>query len=125
MFSDEIITLMTIKEVGKFIQKPISCPNDITDDHIGYLCDSLVRRGYLAMNRLAGYQLPSKGRNVILREAIQLVACGDERRAKDRMKRLEWLYDEISQQVDNFIRSTAPCYRCEPADRIKLSTGGI
>ena len=42
MFTDEMVTLMVIEEVGKLTKKPISCPEDITDKHIGYLCDSLV-----------------------------------------------------------------------------------
>ena len=100
-FTDEMITLMTIEEVGKLTKKPTSRPTDITDNHIGYLCNSLVRRGYLAANSLAGYQLTSKGWNAILREGILLVACGDEAWVKDRMEKLEWLYAEISQQIDD------------------------
>ena len=99
MFSDEIITLMTIEEVGKPTKKPTSCPKDIPDNHIGYLCDSLVRRGYISVNNPGGYQLTSKGRNTVLREAILLVACGDEAWSKDGMERLEWLYAEISQRI--------------------------
>jgi len=95
---------MTIEEVHKLTKRPTSRPKDITDNHIGNLHDSLVRCGCLAVNSLGGYQLTSKGWNVILREAILLVACGDEAWAKDRMERLEQLYDEISQQVDNHSR---------------------
>lgn len=101
MSTNELITLMTIDEVGKLTQRPTSSPEDITDNHIGYLRDSLVRRGYLAANSPGGYQLTSKGWNVILWEAILLVTCGDEAWVKDRMERLEQLYDEISQQVDS------------------------
>ena len=101
MFAYEVITLMTIEEVEKLTKKPTSRPRDITDNHIGYLCDSLVRRDYLAADSPGGYQLTSKGWNAILREAILLVACGDEAWAKDRMERLERIYAEISQQIDN------------------------
>ena len=101
MFTDEVVTLMTIEEVGKVTKKPTRCPRDITDNHTGYLCDSLVRRGYLAANSPGGYRLTSKGWNAILREAILLVACGDEMWVKDRMEKLEWLYAEISQQIDD------------------------
>ncbi len=104
MVTDELITLITIEEVGKLTKRPTNCPREITYDHINYICDALVSRGYLAENRLVGYQLTSKGKDAILGEAILLVACGDEAWVKYRMGRLEQVYGEISQQVDNFIR---------------------
>lgn len=104
MLTEEVITLITIEEVGKLTKKPTACPKDITYSHIDYLCGSLVRRGHLVGNSRGEYQLTSKGRNAILWEAILLVACGDEAWVKDRMERLERLYDRISQQVDDFIR---------------------
>ena len=104
MFTNELITLMAIEEVGKITKKPTSRPKNITDNHIGYLRDSLVRHGVLAANSLGEYQLTSKGWNVILWEAILLVACGDEAWVKDRIERLEQLYDEISRQADNIRR---------------------
>ena len=99
MFNDEVVTLMTIQEMNKPTKQQTRRPKNITDDHIGYLSDSLVRRGYIAANNLGEYQLTSKGWNAILREATLLVACGDETWAKDRMERSEWLYTEISQHI--------------------------
>jgi len=99
-----MITLMTIKAVGKLAEKPTSRSQDITDNHIGYLCGSLVREGYLTTNSPEGYQLSSKGWNAILREAILLVACGDSAWVKDRMERLVRKYAEINQHIDNLKR---------------------
>ncbi len=110
MFTDEVVVLMAIDEAGESIKKPKSVPKSITGSHIGYLCNSLVRHGYLAVHSLAKHKLTSKGRDAILREAVLLVNCGDRVRAKDRMQRLEWLYDEISQHIDNFGEKSVKIY---------------
>ncbi len=104
MFTDEMITLMTIEEVGKSAEKPTSHLQDITENHIGYLCSSLVRRGCLTANSLGGYRLTSKGWNAILREATLLVACGNGAWVKDRMERLVRKYAEINQHIGNLKR---------------------
>ena len=105
MLTDEVITLIAIGEAGKFIKRHIKYPREITYDRINYIGNGLVSRGHLVTNNLGGYQLTSKGRNAILGEAIQIVACKDEAWVQYRMERLEQLYDEISEQVDKFIRN--------------------
>ncbi len=104
MLNDEVITLIAIGEARKLTERHINHSKEITYDRINHVGNGLVSRGHLVANSLGGYQLTSKGWNTILREAIQLVACEDEAWVKYRMERLEQLYDEISQQVDNFIR---------------------
>ncbi len=104
MLTDELTTLIIIEEVGKLTKRPTSCPREITYDRINYICDRLISRGYLAENKLVGYQLTSRGKDAILWKAIRLVTCEDEGCVKYRMERLEQLYDEISHQVDNFSR---------------------
>lgn len=99
MFTDEVVTLMTIEEAGKLTKNPASRSRNITNDDIGCLCDSLVRRGHLATNSLGEYQLTLKGCNTILQEAILLVACADQGWAKDRMEKLEQLHTEIDRQI--------------------------
>ena len=101
MFADEILILMTIEEAGELTEKPTNHPKDITDNHIGYLYDSLVRHGYLTANSQGGYHLTWQGRNAILREVVILLACEDETWVKDRVERLEQLYDEVRQQIDS------------------------
>lgn len=100
VFSQEIITLMTIEQMERLARKPTRYLNHITDSHIDYLYNSLVKRGYLVANNPEVYQLTARGWNAILREAVLLVACEDEVQAKDRIKKLEGLYAEISQQLD-------------------------
>ncbi len=102
MFTDEMIISMAIEEAGELVTYPINHPKEIKGNHIGYLCDSLVRHGYLTANSLKGYQLTPKGREAILWEAMLLVRCKDKARAKSRMEGLERIYTEISQQIDEF-----------------------
>ena len=100
MFSTEMVVLMAIAAPGDSHSKVLTRV-DVTGEYIGDLCDLLVRRGYLEENGSRGYQCTAKGRNAILWEAILLVTCSDEARAKGRMERLEWVYGEISQQLDS------------------------
>lgn len=101
MFTDEVVILMAIEEAGESAQKPKRRPKSITGSHISYLCDSLVRHGYLAADSGGGRKLSSKGWDTILMEAILLVSCVDEARVKDRMQRLALLSNEINQHIDN------------------------
>lgn len=103
MFTDELVILMAIEEAGESAQKPKRRPKSITGSHIGYLCDSLVRHGYLATDSGGGHKLTSKGWDAILMEAILLVSGVDEARMKDRMQRVALLSSWITQHIDNLI----------------------
>ena len=65
MFPNEMVILLDIaknKESGKQL---VNRPMDVISAYIGYLCDSLVRRGYIKGNRTKGYQLTSMGRGAL------------------------------------------------------------
>ena len=97
MFTDEVVVLMAIEEARESAKKPKS----ITGSHIGYLCNLLVRRGYLTANSPAEPKLTWKGWDAILKEAILFINCVDRARAKDRAQSLEWLYNKIGQNIDD------------------------
>jgi len=103
MFPSEMIILMAIavnKDAGK---KLLNRPMDVTGEYIGYLYDSLVRRGYLKKDSSRAYQLTSKGR-----EALFELLCENKTRIKDMIKRLQQLGIEINQEqeqeIDKFER---------------------
>jgi len=65
MFPSEMVILADIarnKDSGKQL---INRPIDVINEYIYYLCDSLVRRGYIKGNRIKGYQLTSMGRRTL------------------------------------------------------------
>ena len=65
MFPSETVILTDIarnKDSGKQL---VNRPMDIISEYISYLCDSLVRRGYIKGNRTKGYQLTSMGRGAL------------------------------------------------------------
>ena len=94
MFPSEMVILMAIAVARDSGKKLLTQPMDVTGEYIGYLCNSLARRGYLKENSSRGYQLTSKGGETIfefLRE--------NKIRVKDTIKTLEQLGIEISQEV--------------------------
>jgi len=91
MFPSEMVILMDIaknKESGKQL---VNRPMDIINEYIGYLCDSLVRRGYIKGNRTKGYQLTSMGREILR------VQGKNETRVKETKSQSDW--DRISSGV--------------------------
>ncbi len=99
MFPSEMVILMAIavdKDDGK---KLLTRPMDVAGEYIGYLYDSLVRRGYIKSGRLRGYQLTSKGTEVLLEFLHE-----NEARAKDTIKRLQQLGIESSQKMDRLVK---------------------
>ena len=65
MLSGEIIVLMAIAESGELGKKLVKSPTDVIGEYIGYLYNSLVKRGYLTGNSSAGYQFTTKGRDAL------------------------------------------------------------
>ena len=91
MFPSEMVILMAIAVARDSSKKLLTRPMDVTGEYIGYLNDSLVRRGYLKENSSRGYRLTSKGRETLfefLRE--------NKTRVKDAIKTLQQLGNEIS-----------------------------
>ena len=95
MFPSETIILMDIarnKDSGKQL---INRPMDVINEYICYLCDSLVRRGYIKGNRTKGYQLTSMGRGILR------VRAKNEARVKETKK--------PRQLVSSMVRSWVKC----------------
>ncbi len=94
MFPSEMVILMAIAGAGDFGKKLLTRPMDVTGEYIGYLYDSLVRRGYLVGNSSRGYQLTSKGS-----EALFEFLHANKTRIKDTTRTLQQLGIEISQEI--------------------------
>ena len=95
MFPSEMVILMAIavsKGAGKRL---LTRPGDVAGEYIGYLYNSLVRRGYIKGGSLRGYRLTSMGK-----EALSEFLHENETRAKDTMRRLQQLGIECGQKMD-------------------------
>ena len=97
MFPAEVVILMALV-ISKDTGKTLTHRMDITGEYIGYLYDSLVRRGYLRGNRSIGYQLTLMGRGTLVKFLHK-----NGNRAEDIIKRLQQLDIEIGQQVERKI----------------------
>ena len=95
MFPSEMVILMAIAVARDSGKKLLTRPMDVTGEYIGYLYDSLVRRGYLKENGPAEYQLTSKGR-----EALFGFLQKNKTRIKDTINTLQQLGIEIGQEKD-------------------------
>ena len=94
MFPSEMVILMAIagtRDHGRTLQ---TRPMDVTGEYIGYLYDSLVKRGYLMGNSSRGYQLTSKGR-----ESLFEFLHNNKTRVKDAIETLRQLQIEISGEI--------------------------
>ena len=95
MFPGEMIILMAIavtKDAGKRL---LTRPMDVTGEYIGYLYNSLVRRGYLTESSSGKYQLTLKGR-----EALGEFLRENKTRVKDAIKTLQQLDIEVNKEID-------------------------
>lgn len=95
MFPSEMAILMDIardQDSGKWL---INRPMDVISEYIGYLCDSLVRRGYITGNKTKGYQLTSMGRGTLTEFVRQNQAT-----ARDIIRRLGQLNIEYGQKLN-------------------------
>ena len=95
MFPSEMVILMTIVMAEGSSKKLITRPMDVTGEYIGYLCNSMVRRGYLGRNSSTGYQLTSKGRQSLLKFIQE-----NKNRVSDTVKMLHQLGIEDSQAIE-------------------------
>ena len=96
MFPSEMAILMAIAVTRDSGKKLLTRPMDVVGEYVGYLCDSLVSRGYLRRNGSREYQLTSKGR-----EALVEFLYANKTRVKDAMKTLQQLGIEGDLDVDN------------------------
>ena len=99
MFPSEMTILMAIAVTRDAGKKLLTRPMDVVGEYIGYLCDSLVRRGYLKRNGSREYQLTLQGK-----EALFEFLYKNKARVKDMIRTLQLLGIEINQEVGNLER---------------------
>jgi len=91
---------MTIAVASDSGKKLLTRPMDVTGEYIGYLYESLVRRGFLKKKGARGYELTSKGREALLEFLL-------ENRTgiiKDTIKTLQQLGFEYGQKIDGLVK---------------------
>jgi len=93
MFPSEMTILMAIAMNKGSSKKLLNRPMDVTGEYIGYLYDSLVKRGFIRKNGLNGYRLTSMGKETLL-EFLHKNGI----KAIDMIKRLQLLGIEIGQK---------------------------
>ena len=93
MFPAEMVILMAIAATRDGGKELITRPTDVIGEYIGYLYDSLVRRGYIKGNSSRGYQLTSKGSDV-----LSEFLCENKTRVKETIIRLQQIGIKISQE---------------------------
>ena len=95
MFPSEVAILMAIVSTGDSSKKLLSRPMDVVGEYIGYLCDSLVKRGYLKRDGSREYQVTPQGRAALLEFFYE-----NQNKVKDAIETLQQLGIEINQRVD-------------------------
>ncbi len=95
MFPTELVILMAIAETRNISQESLTRPTDIPGEYIGYLYNSLVRRGYIRRNNSRGYQLTDNGR-----ESLFEFVRGSRKRCGGAVKTLQRLGIDIGQEMD-------------------------
>jgi predicted transcriptional regulator len=94
MFPSEMVILMAIAVAREPDKKLLSRPMDVTGEYIGYLCSSLVKRGFLKENRPKGYQLTAKG----MKTVFEFLSRNKDK-AEDAKKMLRQLGIEIGREI--------------------------
>ena len=96
MFPSEMAILMAIASTRDSGKKLLTRPMDVVGEYIGYLCDSLVSRGYLKRNGSREYRLTTQGR-----ESLFEFLYENKTSVKDTIKALQQLGIEVNQEVAN------------------------
>ena len=91
MFPSEMVILMAIAATRDAGKKLLARPMDVIGEYVGYLCDSLINRGYLKRDNPREYQLTTKGR-----EALSEFLYENQTKVKDAIKTLQQLGIEIN-----------------------------
>ncbi len=99
MFPSEMVILMAILITRDSGKKLLTRPMDVVGEYIGYLCDSLVKRGYLKRGGSTEYQLTPEGRENLCEFMYE-----NETEVKDAIKTLKQLGIEINQRADTLER---------------------
>ena len=95
MFPSEMVILMAIAGARDSGKKLLMQPTDVISEYIGYLYDSLVKRGYIRENGSRRYQLTAKGM-----ETLVEFLHGNKTRVKDTLNMLQQLGIKIGQEMD-------------------------
>ena len=95
MFPSEMLILMASAAARDSSKKLLANRMDVVDEYIGYLYDSLVKRGYLKRSSSGEYQLTSMGNEVFF-EFLHY----NRTRARDMIERLQQLGIEVSPEID-------------------------
>ena len=101
MFPSEMVILMAIAENKTASKELLTGQTDVIGEYIGYLYDSLVKRGYLSENRFRGYQLTLTGK----KELLEFLHKNDDR-AELMIKRLQQLGIKSSHKIDKLREET-------------------
>ena len=99
MFPSEMVILMATAAVRDSGKKLLNSPMDITSEYIGYLYDSLVRRGYLKKTGSREYQLTTMGW-----EAFFEFLHENRAKAEEIINRMAQLGIDVNQQIDELER---------------------
>ena len=95
MFPSEMVILLAIALSGSSGMTLRSRPVDVMNEYIGYLYNSLVRRGYLRKSGSKGYKLTSKGS-----EALLTFLNENRAQAEDIIKALHQLGVESTYKIE-------------------------
>ena len=95
MFPSEMLILMASAAARDSSKKLLANRMDVVGEYIGYLYDSLVKRGYLKRSSSGEYQLTPMGKEVFF-EFLHY----NRTRARDMIGRLQQLGIEASHEID-------------------------
>ncbi len=101
MFPSEMVILMAIAVAREPDKKLLTRPLDVTGEYIGYLCTSLVKRGYLKEKKPKGYQLTAKGFETLFEFLHK-----NKNRVQDVIKMLKQLGFEVEREIDKLEKET-------------------
>ena len=99
MFPSEMVILMAIVATSKPSEKLLNRPLDVIGEYIGYLCSSLINRGFLKKNKPRGYTLTAKGMETLFEFMHK-----NEGKAGEAKKMLQQLGIDISQEITRLER---------------------
>lgn len=102
MFPSEMVILMAMAVNRHSGNKLHDQPMDITGEYVGYLYESLVRRGYLKGSPSKGYRLTPQGQ-----ESLAEFLRNNDTRVKDTINRLRQLGIKYSLEMDRLGRHLA------------------
>ncbi len=99
MLPGEIVILMAIGVTRDSGKKLLTRSIDVPGEYIGYLCDSLVERGYIEGNNSSGYQLTWTGMAALVEFLLQ-----DKAGIKDTVQALQQLGIDKSQEINKLAK---------------------